>query len=340
MINLAQNEVKRICQTLLCQESAVSFSQDEVGAVSLYDRSFFPWKGLPYPLEHAKLALLLHQLGYTEVAKKMAVWQRATLDHAKHPIYSFFLQEKGCSYDALKQANLDFFNVMGEQPAFENPFVHNHLGIVNFQKPGTTILCAATGCKSGMGVFYNEDAGIINYGPSLTEMWDCTGFGLAGRAHKFLYEKTTEGFDLSYHVRLAAPHPRETGFATLQDSGFSGLWMNCKQSLLGNALDTSCSFEGIGALSALTFSLFGKGRVCIVAKSHRLAPRSLDRYEGPCQIIEFEGDLGKVSVEPKDGIDQMQVIPLAGDESFWGADFLISFKMKSFPIQFSFNLSN
>lgn len=298
----------------------------------MFGRSFFPWKALPYPLQHAKLALLYQQMGKSELAKQMVGWQSATVDHAQKPITSLFLQERGASLAELEQANHDFFEQLGycaDQPLY----LHKDLGFVSYKLPHSTHLCVGSGCKSGMGASLTDHGGIINYAPHLCEMWETHSFGLAGRAENFQFEKTEGGFELSYRTRLAAPHERETGVPYLQDSGFSGLWIECSQKLEANALSTNCSFEGVNPLEGVTFSLYGKGAICSVAKSHKLAPRSLDRYEGPVQSIE----VGGVKVEIGEGFDQMQVIPLAGDESFWGADFLISLKIKDpHSVQFTF----
>ncbi|MCH9609849.1 MAG: hypothetical protein S4CHLAM45_02120 [Chlamydiales bacterium] len=315
--------------------------QDESGAVYFFGRSFFPWGALPYPLEHARLGRVLHKLGKTQIAKKMASWQKATLDHAEAPIYSLFLQEKGCTRDQLNVANLEFFKEVGLPNHIYNPFVNQSLGFVNFRKENATILCTGTGCKSGMGVITSGDAGIINFGPQLPPIWECSGFGLAGRATNTSYRWEGDGFELSYHTRLSSPSHRDTGFKSLQDSGFSAVWMNVRQKLYGNSLETACTFEGTGLEKELRFSIFGKGEACLVDKLQRLTPKSLDRFEGPALPFELLGEKGRVEVVAREGFGKMEIIPLAADESYWGADFLISFKIdQRLPIHLTFNLEN
>ncbi len=298
----------------------------------MFGRSFFPWKALPYPLQHAKLALAYLEMGRGDLAQKMVPWQCATLDHAKRPITSLFLQERGASNSEIEQTNRHFFDTFDY--CWDEPlYLHEELGFVSYKQPNSTLVCVGSGCKSGMGVSITGQGGVINYGPHLCEMWETHSFGLAGRAEHFQFEKQEEGFELSYRTRLAAPHHRDTGIPYLQDSGFSGLWLKCHQTYKGNALTTKAHIEGIYPKEGLSFSIYGKGDVCTVAKSHKLAPASLDRYEGPAQSVQ----MGGVTIEVGEQIEHMEVIPLAGDESFWGANFLISLKMgKSQSVQFTF----
>ena len=332
MLKTTPEEIGRICDALQCHKQALDLEKDPRGAINMFGRSFFPWKALPYPLQHAKLALLYKQMGKTELAEQMIAWQSVTLDHAQRPITSLFLQERAASHAELERANREFINSLGYRS--DDPlYVHEQLGFVSYKLPHSTQVCVGSGCKSGMGASLTDSGGIINFGPHLCEMWETHSFGLAGRAENFQFEKQENGFELSYRTRLAAPHSRDTGIPYLQDSGFSGLWIKCNQKLVGNTLTTNASFEGIYPMEGLTFSLYGKGDSCSIAKSHKLAPSSLDRYEGPVQDI----DIGGVKVEVERGVKHMEVIPLAGDESFWGADFLISLKMDgSQSIQFTF----
>ncbi len=330
---IQEHELARASYALLCQREGLKplplkLSQTTSGAVPLFSRGFFPWGGLPYPKEHAQLGVLIQSLGEKEIAHKMGEWQRATLDHNSRPITSLFSQEKGGSDAQLEDANRAFFQTFEQSPQLPSHFVDKSLGLVRKCSEEQTVLCVGSGCKSGMGAFLKGGGGILNYGPQISSIGDCSGFGLAGRAQNF---HTEEEFFLCYQCRLAAPHERNTGFPNLQDSGYSALWMYTQQTFRNNTLLTDCRFEGLRPLSEVSFVFFGKGEGCVVAKSHRLTPRSLDRYQGPAQPFEIEG----VCVEARKGLGQMQIIPLAGDESFWGADFLIAFHVEDKEIQFT-----
>lgn len=289
------------------------------GACALFPNAFFPWGGLPYPKEHAKLGAQL-------LDEKMANWQYQTLDHRSLPIFSLFNQERSGTFEELQKEVAAFLEKFPQQER-ERLWIDEELGILRILEEEETFLAVGSGCKSGMGAHLYRDIGIINYGPQLLPLGDCSGFGLAGRPLFFKVEDEM----LHYQTRLAAPHPRATGLP-IQDSGYSKLWIEVKQS----REMTTCHFNGFRSLDSCVFSFFLKTKACFVAGSHKLNPKSLDRYLGPPSLVTLEGGM---TLEVAEGATQMEVIPLAGDESFWGADFLVVFTFSS-PFSFRTNLSN
>lgn len=294
------------------------------GAIPLFSKGFFPWEGLPYPKEHALLGAYLVHLGRREMAEKMAFFQQAACDHNKKPIHALFSQEGGVAYQSLEEAFQAFFAALDLPICDEIRFFDNELGMAQERTKERTILFTASGCKSGMGTILFGDAGILNCGPQFLPIGDCSCFGLAGRPHALFLKEEKSGFTLSYRTHLAFHHPRETGYSGLADSGYSGAWIEAE--IEADQEKTSCkgTFKGFRPLEAFGFSFFCKASACYVAGSHKLNPRSLDRYQGPPQQIELKGQAGSVYIHPETGFSQMEIIPLAADESFWGADFLIA----------------
>ncbi|MCH9703436.1 MAG: hypothetical protein K0U13_01460, partial [Chlamydiae bacterium] len=233
---------------------------------------------------------------------------------------SLFNQESSCTFEQLEGEVLKFLTQAPCETL--DTFVDHELGMVRMIDDESTFLATACGCKSGMGANLYRDVGIVNYGPGLLPVGDCSGFGLAGRPRNFSYE---EGI-IRYQTRIAAPHNRKTGFP-VEDSGYSGMWIEVEQSLE----KTRCSFDGFRPLSQLSFSFFVKAPFVMVAGSHKLIPKSLDRYMGPPSAVLLDGGL---ELEVLGGASNMEVIPLAGDESFWGTDFLVSFSLDD-SIEFS-----
>lgn len=283
---------------------------------TFYDLEFFPWEGLPYPLEHARLGIERAQAGDLEGARELAYFQQATLDHRLKPIFSFFRQEKGAPYAALEEANHLFFDLIKDQPEKEYHFVDPKLGIVSHRKENLTMLSLGSGCKSGMGAFLLGDYGVLNFGPQLPPLGDCKGFGLAGRGQKIEASPST----LRYLCRLAAPHERDTGIPWIEDSGYSGSWVETLCDFGEDSLEVECAIKGYRSLCDYIFVFFIKAQACFVAGSHKLNPCSLDCYQGPAQSITMHG----VTLTPEGGFDSMEVRPLAGDVHCWGADFLVS----------------
>ncbi|MCP5470388.1 MAG: hypothetical protein H7A36_07800 [Chlamydiales bacterium] len=317
---ITDNEVLQ-AQEALEKGTPLDIREMTSGCAALFTRGYFPWGSLPYPKEHAELGSLLLKLGKTDLAHKMARWQSQTLDHYKRPIFSLFNQERSCTYKELESAVLNF---LGEA-SYTEPlglFSDSELGLVRILNDEETFLSVASGCKSGMGAHLFRDVGVINYGPQLLPIGDCAGFGLAGKPRTF----SLDGGKVHYQTRLAAPHARNTHLP-IQDSGYSGLWIEVEQTME----ETICQFDGFRPLNTCAFCFFLKAPAVFVAGSHKLNPKSLDRYMGPPSTIQLQGGM---ELEVLDGATQMEIIPLAGDESFWGADFLASFTLSS-PFRFT-----
>ncbi len=287
----------------------------------LLEKEFFPWGGLPYPFEHAKLGRELITKGNIEDAQKMATFQQATLDHKLKPILSLFRQDRGYSQAELEEANSSFFEAAGiaMNPTYQ--YVDPTLGIVARRDAEHAMICLGSGCKSGMGAYFAGDSAVLNFGPQLTPLGDCSGFGLAGRAQNVKAEETF----LSYQCRLAAPHNRDTGFPWLEDSGYAGAWIESACNIESDQMKVECQLEGFRPHTDFLFTFFVKAEACLVAGSHKLNPRSLDRYQGPPQTVVCND----VLITPEQGFHSMKVLPLAGDESYWSADFMIALTLSN-----------
>lgn len=308
----------------------LEFTQCENGAVPLFKRGYFPWGPLPYPQEHAEFGLCLAHLGKKEAATKLAAWQLKTIDHNQEPIFSFFSQE-GKSFAALKAANSELFSKFPHE-MLSGFFYDEIFSFCGYKSLDTTILSFGTGCKSGMGFFLHEDAGIVNFGPQKLPLTECASFGLAGRPKKLHCEESDNEIRLSYLTAVSAPHQRKY---ILQDSGFSGVWLQADHIITPRSLFVRTTYESLFPLDQYVISFYGKGEKCVVEGRHILRPKTFDHYEGPATSIEFRGKKGKVILETE-GCLTMKIIPLAGGDCFWGADFLVSYTFDSKSQNFRF----
>ncbi|MFZ0564718.1 MAG: hypothetical protein WAM28_00770, partial [Chlamydiales bacterium] len=217
------------------------------GAVPIFRRGFFPWGAFPYPKEHAQLGSILTQLDspvYQEIARNMLSFQQATFDHTKRPLYAFFSQERGFRYCELEEANRTFLESLSSTVSDTFSFVDEDLGIVSQRFSDQTRVFFGSGCKSAMGIFLAGDAGVVNFGPQLLPLDNGKGFGLAGRAKDFHYEKINDGCGLRFQSRLASFHNRKTGLRGIDDSGYSALWVDTQIRSTLDSIELTCCFEG------------------------------------------------------------------------------------------------
>lgn len=293
--------------------------------------AFFPWGELPYPYEHVQLALNFLRKGERERAEQMALFQEATLDHHLQPVISFFRQEKGILDLQLAELNRELFAALRKEPEISYTYMDKELGILTKRDEAQAIGCFGSGCKSGMGFYLAGKGGVLNYGIQLKPLGDCAGFGLAGRGTKI----EVADHSLRSLCRIAAPHPRNTGIPWLEDSGFAGMWIESAYQIEKDRVTVAAELEGFRPLTDLLFTFFVRAEACYVAGSHKLKPRTLNRYQGPPQKVVFH----ELTLWPESGFQSMEVVPLAGDESYWGADFMITLSLLNKTFQCSINKS-
>lgn len=345
------------------------------GAIPLFPLGFFPWGGLPYPHLHAQLGIDLLELKQYALASAVGRFHQLICDHSLQPILSLFCQEGRIASTQLQRVTATLLDRI-ETPPLPLPCIDEELGIWRDGDAETTVVVTATGCQTGLGAFLHGDAGVISFGPQLSPIGDCRGYGIAGRA-QILYPSDLEHWNCGvakapglndcksphitnieqfeiiqsqelslkpksncsshlgthqehvsrcrYRTRLGATHQRQTGLPFLADSEYRGLWVQVSHQISAHHLETTAYLEGPGLQNAITWVVFGRAACCVVAGSHRLAPNSLDRYQGPIQEVKMRGKEGSVAIHSTSE-GKMEVIPLAGDDSFWGANFLVVFK--------------
>lgn len=302
------------------------------GAVPLFEGFAYKWSGLPYPRYHAQLACLIHDMGLVEQAEKMAQWQLFTVDHHLNPFQSFYTQERTRCADELREWTAKLFEKLAPKPL---PVLScdQDLGIVRLSYNAFTAIAHASGCLSGMGSVAYQDISIVNYGPQLSALGDCSAFGLAGRGLDISIHPEKGSFEAT--ARLGATHLRPQPINGISDGTFAKHWLRFKQRMGVDGLTFEGTFERVGESKNLLFVFFLKAPACFVSGSHKLNPKSLDRYVGPASWILLEGKQGNLQIEMPVGAKKLEVIPLAGDENFWNADFIAAYTIES---SFAFNV--
>ncbi len=202
--------------------------------------------------------------------------------------------------------------------------------------PISTISLFGSGCRSTMGLYLYDNGGVVGFGPQHLPLGSCEEFGLS--TSRALFQKSasiveapdSNEFALSFTARLSAKSERKR-YPNIGDSGFSGCWLEANLSIKEEELNISCQMQGIEPTSNWVFVFFAKAKSAFVAGSHKLNPRSLDRYKGPPQEMIFDVGTTFLKLHAIKGVEMMEVIPLAGDDNFWSADFLIAYTLGIAP---------
>lgn len=353
---LAQLE-NRLAKALysLCSKTSLDLGFGTKEAHPLFERAYFSWGALPYPRWHAELGGLLALLGHKEEAKKIALWQLNTLDHTGAPLHVLFAQE-GVSYAELVDANRFLFAQvgcgervkslcspldqtkgisllqqsfplqasMGIDETLLSSISLQEWGIVGRRLEGLTLFSAGWGCKSGLGAFLTDDAGFLNFGPMLSPLGDFDGFGIAGTPEVTI-EETGHDYRLRAKTRMAKKSALPPYLKGLHYGDASGLYVEGDHHFRNGTLHLELRFDSIESDEIPAWVFLGKGKECVIKGLQRLKPQSLDRYKGPAESAELVGNSNSVLLNPHQGCAHMEVIPLAGEECFFGADFLIAY---------------
>ncbi|MEI8366768.1 MAG: hypothetical protein WCF65_10170 [Parachlamydiaceae bacterium] len=189
------------------------------------------------------------------------------------------------------------------------------------------------GGGSGMGCYHTGDIQIVSFGPQHMPLNDCRGFGLEGSG-RLLAEQVRE-------VRSADEEFVVAGTMRMVSASYklgpSGIWIDACQKFKNDILTIETTFLDFPDDCSLAFSFFVRCPVCKV-KGKTIKPRSLDRYFGASDLIYLEGLTSSIEITPAQLHSEMHVIPLGGEDNFWGADFLLSFILPPTQKQFSWTV--
>ncbi|SPN73549.1 hypothetical protein C10C_0379 [Chlamydia serpentis] len=306
----------------------LNMQQHGSGAVELFSRGGFLWRGLPYPAEHAEFGLLILQISefYEEIracVSKIGSFQQAMFDHQGVVFPSLWSQEYSRPLKEKTGLSQSFLLQLGIQILPEYDLMDPALGFWMQRTRSSSAFVAASGCQSSLGAYYSGDVGVIAYGPCSGDISDCCYFGGCGVAKEFYCQKSSEITEISFLSSTGIPHPRNTRFSYIQDS-YADVPLSCHITVS----DKQCRVDAIfdKKTPATTFSIFCKGNSCQVIDGPRLRSYSLDSYKGPTNDITILGqnDIMNISCVGT----YMEIFALQGKEKFWNADFLINIPPK------------
>lgn len=192
-------------------------------------------------------------------------------------------------------------------------------------------MCTLHGEHTGLGSFRQGDVEILNYGPQHLPLSECQGFGIEGNIlsdhgmRRSIMESKRSSFMLKGCVRLVDT-PR---FSSAGMEAFRGIWLEVVQEYKRPHLYLKTHFLGLDGWDKVAFSFFVKANQCHVSSKKTLYPKTLERYVGKVETLRFESAESSVELRDLSCEGEMHVIPLAGGESFWGADFLVAYLLSS-----------
>lgn len=193
------------------------------------------------------------------------------------------------------------------------------VGFMKFVTEEMSLMTQISGWNSGIFSLHKQEVAIVNAGPQVGPYDNLKQFGIRrtwsvkGRPFQEMeWEKTAYHGHLKGWTQLFA-HP---------------LWMEVKTEVQAGqvTLETSLQKEAENLPVSMVFFLTAPR--LILGGKHHLESGTLERYEGKAVALELQGAQDKLVLHP-DASSKMHVIPLAGGDHFWGAQFLIAFPFGS-----------
>ncbi len=112
------------------------------------------------------------------------------------------------------------------------------------------------------------------------------------------------------------------------------VWIETKIHTAEEKCRLDLRFVGLIPEAPMAFVFYAKAAACIVG-GETLQPKSLRRFQGEAQSVVLHNQLKIEAAGPH----KVQVVPLAGDASFWQATFLIAFEIHPLVPQTSFSIN-
>lgn len=301
------------------------------------------WKNgrIPHLPEACQLAFLWKLIGKEEEANSLAAWLMGWIQ--EFPFFSLWSREN--EYDEA-EAYLSFSlfcRAIGEErlaasflkkaPGPVDPFflalaklgpklepIRNlkdvwadpYLGLGYFRSAEKSAAMTLCGFGTSLGVFRSKDVEIRAMGPQ--------GFPL-GNLESFGIDRQPDGSFMTGWTRLAAAPE---------------VWMHLQADLQEGKF--GLKFVGLKPEEPIAFVFYVKAGSC-AAEGQVFKPKSLQRYTGAASSFVFRGKESQLKIESGSSL-KAQLIPLAGDGGFWGADFLLSFEIPPFASQVNFCILN
>lgn len=267
-------------------------------------------------------AILSEKTPFAAIAEAIMKSIQARLEQTREKIDSLWV---------LIERWLDDYKVVSYAPLELSEHIYDPCtALVGYRSLAQHVVCTLHGGHTGLGELKQDDIEIVSYGPQYLPLGDCRGFGIEGNVlsdygiRRSMIEWRRGSFILRGCTRLV-DQPSSSSF---EMGKFRGIWLEVSQEFKKPHFYLKTTFLGLDGWDSIAFSFFLKATRCTV-QSQILHPRTLKSYEGEAQVILLEGEKSVLELRPLSFKGTMHVIPLAGGNNFWGADFLVAYLMNS-----------
>ncbi len=183
------------------------------------------------------------------------------------------------------------------------------------------------GDHTGLGSIDLGHTSIVSMGPHYFPLGELTRFGIYRQSDDFsdVEERSTK---ISGWTKLIACD---------RSFGSGATWINFSAEKKRDEIWLQASFENGKGEDPFAFVFFVKAEE-IKISDKRYVKGALTSFQGTQQSVDIisNGDIATLALQFK---TPMQIIPLAGGDFFWGADFLIAFEIHDLEKKYLWSLA-
>lgn len=225
---------------------------------------------------------------------------------------------------------LERYDIVSKGPLSLSEHVYDpSTALVGYRSTQQHVICTLHGGYTGLGTLRYGDVEILTYGPQHLPLGECQAFGIEGNSisdqgiRRSVIEWKGHSFTIKGCTRVVDQPIRLS-----TEQKFGGIWMEVVQEFKKPHFFLKTNFLGLDGWDSIVFTFFIRAARCKV-ESRYFLPGTLGQYEGEVQTILFEGVKNFLELKSFSSKGKMQVIPLGGNEDFWGANFLIAYYLNS-----------
>ncbi len=297
-----------------------------------------PEQTLPHPAKGLELAILWQLIGHLTNDSKLlqagaAAEQfiRSLKDRFSRPFTGIWTRESDIKTYVPSPSIQNLLDSLGIRKQSElTRCVDKELGIAVHHGDDYSLALCATGWGSGVCSLMRQDVGIIAMGPQAAPFENADAFGV--------HFTPATLHDVKEHKPLPGVHIDERGHLFTYSA-----WTRTKEHQWCNiyaqaekTVDLKMQFLDLKG-SEMCIAMAVKADACRVGETLEVLAGSLKAYRGPVAPVALEGKNSQLVMLPEGGAS-MRIVPLAGDESCWQADFLILYLLEADTPKVSWNI--
>ena len=207
------------------------------------------------------------------------------------------------------------------------------LALIGVRGEKEQVVLSLGGGGTGMGTLVHGDVELTAFGPQHDPISECQGFGIMGFSHnrgkekKFVQiEQAPDKIQLQGICRLVPEGKLSTSLASYMNGIPSDIWLDVQQIYQDHKLHIAADFIGLKPGTQVFFTFFAKAKTCQVEGEPAMSTPSLSHFQDLARPVFLRGERSQLTLFSSFA-GEMEVIPLSGKGSFWGADFMIAYKL-------------